>query len=142
MWGFLSEFWDAIQEVVIAGGIYTIDFFQSIGNAVAGALGGAFDWLLHYINDFFIFAGWVLTQVKTLFIIFTAPLSYFYSFLKGFWGEVSGPPVEMPSVLNVYSTSTLQILDAIPYWDTMTAMLGVLVLVVGAGGIIYLLMRI
>jgi hypothetical protein len=142
MWGYLSEFWNAITGVSLDAWNYTAEFFQSIGNAVAGALGGAFDWLWHNVNDFFIFAGWVLTQVKTLFIIFTAPLSYFYSFVKGFSGSVFKPPVEIPAILNVYSTSTLQIFNAIPYWDTMTAMLGVALLLVGAGGVIYLLMKI
>jgi len=142
MWGYLTEFWNAITEVVVEAGTYTADWFQSIGNAVAGAVGGLFDWLLHYGNDFFVFMGWLISGIGHIFVIITAPLSYFFTFLKAFWLNASKSPVEIVAALNVSSPSADAIFQFIPYWDTMTYILGVGVLVIGAVGIIYLLLRV
>jgi hypothetical protein len=141
MWGYLQEFWDAVSGVVLDAWEYTAEWFQAVGNAVAGAVGGLFDWLLHYGNDFFVFMGWLISGIKQLFVIFTAPMSYVFTFLKAFWQTATKPPIEIEGALNV-STNAMGILQSIPYWATLTIVLGVGVLVVGAVGIIYLLLRI
>lgn len=142
MWGYLTEFWDAITGVVVEAGNYTADFFQSIGNAVAGALGGAFDWLLHFLWDTYTFARWILDTFSQLFIFLTSPLSYFYQFLKAFFLNIAKPPVEISSVLTQYATSTNAIFQTIPLWGTLTLILGVGVLIAGAVGLISLFLKI
>jgi len=142
MWGFLQEFWDAVASTTISAWEYTDSWFKNIGLAVAGAIGGAFDWLLHYVSDFFIFLGWIFAGLRTLFSIFIAPMSFFANFLRNFWGSATQSPVAIADNLNIYSTSTMAIFNAIPAWDTMTYVLGICLLLVGAFGVIYLLMRI
>ena len=142
MWGFLAEFWNAITEVVVGGATYTVDFFQSIGNAVAGAVGGAFDWLLHFLFDGVVFVRWVLDSFAQLFTFITAPLSYAFQFLKSFWLNLIKPPVEISSSLTQYATSTQDIFQAIPYWDTITLVLGIGILVAGAIGLVALFLKI
>ena len=142
MWGFLQEFWDAVSATTINAWEYTADFFKNIGLAVAGAMGGAFDWLLHYVSDFFIFLGWIFGGLRTLFSIFTAPMSFFANFLHNFYNAAMQNPVAIASDLNIYSTSTLAIFNSIPAWGTMTYILGICLIAVAAFGIIYLLMSI
>ena len=138
MWGYLAEFWGAIQTV----GDYTVDFFQSIGNAVAGAIGGAFDWFLHFGFDTYTFIRWIADSFSQLFVFLTSPLSYFYQFLKAFFVNISAPPITISSGITQYATSTQEIFNAIPYWDTLTLILGVGVLVAGAFGLIALFLKI
>ena len=142
MWGYLTEFWNAITGVVVEAGNYTADFFQSIGNAVAGAIGGAFDWFLHFGFDTYTFIRWVADSFSQLFVFLTSPLSYFYQFLKAFFVNISAPPTGIDSGLTQYATSTLDIFQAIPYWDTLTLILGVGVLVAGAVGLVALFLKI
>jgi hypothetical protein len=142
MWGYLTEFWEAITGVVVEAGNYTADFFQSIGNAVAGALGGAFDWVLHFLWDSLTFFRWILDAFSQVFSFLTAPLSYFYQFLKAFFLNVAKPPIDVSSEITQYATSTNAIFSAIPQWDTLTLILGVGVLVAGAVGLVSLFLKI
>lgn len=142
MWGYLQEFWDAITGVVVEAGNYTAAWFQSLGNAVAGAIGGAFDWFFHYIYDTFIFARWLLSGFSQLFSFFTAPLSYIYQFVKPFWLNAIKPPPAIDSALTQYATSTMAVLNTIPYFDTLTLILGIGVLLAGAVGLITLFLKI
>lgn len=138
MWGFLQEFWDAITAV----GETSVEWFQNIGLAVSGAIGGAFDWLLHYINDFFIFLGWLFAGLRAIYSIFIAPMSFFANFLNNFWAGVSQSPIVIDSSLNVSSSGANAIFSLIPAWGTMGYILGICLIVVGSFGIIFLLMRI
>ena len=71
IWGYLSEFWDNITEVVVStlgnSITYTIEFFQSVGNAVAGAIGSLFDDLIHHIYDVFLVIYWLFEHLKNAF---------------------------------------------------------------------------
>lgn len=142
MWGFLSEFWDAITGITIDAWEYTSDWFKQIGLSVAGALGAVFDWLLHYVNDFFIFMGWIFSGLRTLFIIFITPMTFFASFLKNFWSAAIQSPISIDDSLNVSSSGALAIFNLIPYWSTVGTILGVCLIAVAAFGILFLLLRI
>jgi hypothetical protein len=142
MWGFLTEFWGAITEVVVGGATYTVSFFQSIGNAVAGAVMGAFDWFLHFGFDTYTFIRWVADSFSQLFVFLTSPLSYFYQFLKAFFLNITKPPIEIAGGITQYATSTQSIFQAIPYWDTMTLILGIGLLLAGAIGLVALFLKI
>lgn len=141
MWGYLSEFWDSVSGVALDAWDYTADWFYQVGNAVAGAIGGLFDWLLHYLHDLFVFAGWLFTALKLFFTTLTMPLTYVYSFVKAFFLQAVKAPVEVSSELVFNSYSTTYIFNAIPHWQTLSAFLGVAVLLVGGVGVLYVLLR-
>lgn len=139
MWGFLGEFWNAITQTTIDAWVYTTTWFQNVGLAVAGAIGALFEWLLHYINDIVLFFGWIAGIAKTFFLTLILPITYLYNFIASFLGSATQPPISIESALNVYSTTTMQVFNTIPYWTTIQSILGFGVLIAGAGGIIWLL---
>lgn len=137
MWGYLGEFWDLISESVVEAGVYTIGWFESVGNAVAGAIGGMFEWLIHYTNDGFLFLGWISAVIKELITAFLLPLSYFISFLKTFILQVFANPIP-PDITFSLNYQIMAVFNAIPYWSTLTTILGVAISVVFAISILKL----
>lgn len=119
MWGFLSEFWNAITQV----GEYTIEWFQNIGLAVAGAIGNLFDFALHYINDGAVFFGWVGSILKEVFLTFVMPFSYLFSFLKALLATAFVTPTNFTGY--TWNSDILGIFSAIPYWDTLKVVIGI-----------------
>jgi hypothetical protein len=85
VFGYLSEFWDSITEATSG----TIEFFQSIGNAVAGAIGNIFLTPLKVIFDFFwtfkILYDCVANLVEIGWSIFTSFFSFIGSFIADFF---------------------------------------------------------
>jgi len=106
MWTYLNQFWDSVAEVVVSGGTYTIDWFKAIGNAVAGAIGGLFDWLLHYINDFFVFLGYLGKNLESLIDIFLIPFKYIFSFISQFLRTATLSPI-LPLGADIWDFKTL-----------------------------------
>jgi hypothetical protein len=139
MWGFLTEFWNSISGVVLDAWNYTAEWFQNVGYAVAGAIGGLFDWILHYLNDFFVLLGWALGSLKVLYYLFTLPFAFIFNFIRNFFDYATQNPV-IPSV-SFYSTSTMDILGAIPYWNTAIFVLGICIMLIGGIGIVYLFLK-
>lgn len=137
MWQYLSQFWDAITEV----GTYTIAWFQSVGNAVAGAIGGMFNWLIHYVNDFFIFLGWTFSIIKELVKTFTLPISYIFNFLKAFTTSAFSSP-QTPDASYTFSSGILGVFQSLPYWNVITAVLGIGILIIIGIAIFKLLLKI
>lgn len=137
MWEYLAQFWDAITEV----GTYTIAWFQSVGNAVAGAIGGMFNWLIHYVNDFFIFLGWTFSIIKELVKTFTLPISYIFNFLKAFTISAFSSP-QTPDASYTFSSGILGVFQSLPYWNVITAVLGISILIIIGIAIFKLLLKI
>lgn len=81
MWGYLSEFWDSVVEV----GGYSVAWFQSLGNAVAGAIGGIFEDLTHHFYDIFYIAQWFLSNLGEILLTVFTPLTWIFNFVKGFF---------------------------------------------------------
>lgn len=131
MFDYLVEFWSEITEVVVSAGTYTVDWFESVGNAVAGAIGGMFAWLIHYLNDFFIFLGWVFSILKELILCFILPISYIFNFLKAFTISAFSAP-QTAELGYSFSAGVLSVFDEIPYWSTVATVLGI-ALLVGVG---------
>jgi len=142
MWGYLSEFWNEVSGVVIDAWDYTADWFYQVGNAVAGAVGGLFDWLLHYINDLFIFATWLVGGLKTMFSILMLPLNAIFTFIRAFWLNAIKDPIAIDPNLDISGLPFLQIVSAIPYWDTLTAVLGLCLILVGGGATLLILLKV
>lgn len=127
MFEYLTEFWSEITEVVVSAGTYTVNWFESVGNAVAGAIGGMFAWLIHYLNDFFIFLGWVFSIIKELIVVFILPISYVFNFLKAFTISAFSAP-QTAELGYSFSAGVLALFDAVPYWDTIVTVLGLAVM--------------
>lgn len=140
-WGFLGEFWNSITEITISAGKYTTDWFKQIGLAVAGAIGGLFEYLIHYFSDFFIFIGWFFSTIKELVLALLLPVAYIGNFLKGIIVNSIKTPIT-PEVSFSFSTSTMSIFEAIPYWDIITSTLGICILILGGFAILKLLLKV
>lgn len=119
MWGFLSEFWDAITGV----GEYTIEFFQNIGLAVAGAIGNLFDFVLHFINDAGVFFGWLGSILLEIVKTFVMPLTYIFTFLKSLLSSAFQTPTDFTGYS--WDAGILGVFGAIPYWDTLIVIVGI-----------------
>lgn len=113
MWGYLNEFWSSIVQV----GDYTIDFFQSIGNAVAGAVGNLFEFLNHSISDLFVFASWLFYNLSFVFSQMISPVKYIFQYIKSFSNSAFANP-EIPDIYS-FGTSTKEIINSIPYWNVI-----------------------
>jgi len=129
VWNYLSQFWEAVVDV----GEYTIEFFQSIGNAVAGAIGGLFDNTFHLISDIGLIFNWFSTQLKDIFLGILQPVSYIFNLLKSFWGTAFTTPTT-PELNFTFPQGVLDVFNAIPHWSTVSTVLaGIIILVMGIG---------
>ena len=122
-WGYLGEFWNAVEEVVLTGTTYTTDWFKSLGNAVAGAIGSLFDGLIHHIFDLFYLAQYLFDQLGGLFEICFIPLTWIFNFVNGFFISAFTTPAT-PEITWVFSDEVLAVFNAIPYWNVLTFSLG------------------
>jgi hypothetical protein len=114
MWGYLGEFWNAITGI----GEYTIEWFQNIGNAVAGAIGGLFESLTHLIYDCFYLAWWFLDSLKDLFAILLTPITWAFNFGRGFFYTAFKTPEELGIEIGEiahFGDEVFALFDAIPY---------------------------
>lgn len=139
-WGFLGEFWNAVAAKTINAWEYTAEWFQQIGLAVAGAVGSLFDYLIHYISDFFVFLSWVFAALRELVLSITLPISYVGGFLRGFIINALKDPPD-PEAAYTFSTSTMEIFATIPYWSVLSMIIGVSILVMGGIAIILLITK-
>lgn len=123
MWGYLSEFWGSVASTTLSAWEYTEDWFYNIGNAVAGAIGNLFYSLLHYGNDTFVFFGWISELIKNIISVFLLPLSYIFTFLKSFFVNALGAPIEFEEY--TWTDEVLSVFNAIPLWSEMITAIGV-----------------
>jgi len=124
VWGYLSEFWNSITQV----GDYTIEFFQNIGNAVAGALGNLFDFLNHSLSDIFIFGGWFFSTLGILLSKLWLPVNFIFNFFSAFVEKAFTTPE--PQNIWVFNSEIMSVFETIPYWNTLTFILGVGILII------------
>jgi len=135
IWDYLSQFWNSITAV----GDYSIEFFQNIGIAVAGALGGFFDVIFHNLNDIFVFISWFFVNLKNIFVSMLAPIAYFFNVLKFFFTSAFGTPPP-PEATFAFSQEVLDIFQAIPNWAIFSSVLGaIIIFIIGLSGLKLLL---
>lgn len=131
-WGYLSEFWGAITAV----GDYTVEWFQSVGNAVAGAIGGYFEGLTHHIYDVFYSIEWFLDNLKDMFEIAFTPLTWIFNFVRGFFSSATASleslGITVPEI-DLMTDNVQAVFDAIPYFSLLMTGIG------GALGIFFLI---
>lgn len=123
MWGYLTEFW----EQLVAVGEYPIEWFEGIGNAVAGAIGGFFEDLIHHIYDLFYLVSWILDSLGNLFNIIMTPLIWVFNFGRGFISTAFATPEQLglellPSF--TYGENIMDFFDSFPYFNVMIAGVG------------------
>jgi hypothetical protein len=125
-WGFLSEFWDSITQV----GDYTIQFFENIGKAVAGAVGNLFEYINHNISDVFVFMGWLFNNLKLIVEKLFIPVKFFYTFIKSFVGTAFLSPDNFSTkTIWSFNGQVLSVFQSVPFWSTLTTILGVGIMV-------------
>jgi len=125
MWGYLGEFWNAITEVIE----YPVAWFQSVGNAVAGAIGGLFEDLTHHFYDIFYIAEWFFANLGDMLSSAFTPLIWIFNFVKGFFisatmtAEELG--IEIPT-MNLLGDNVKAVFQVVPYFNVLlTAIAGV-----------------
>lgn len=139
-WGFLAEFWNSITSQTLNAWEYTSDWFKQIGLAVAGAIGSLFDFLIHYISDFFIWLGWLFYAIKELFLAILLPIGYLTGFLKGFITNIIKTPIvpETP----VVDPAVIEVFETLPYFSLLSQISGYAIIFIIGIGIIYFTLKI
>lgn len=129
MWGYLTEFWDKL----VAVGEYSIEWFQGVGNAVAGAIGSLFETLIHYLYDYFFLGWWFADSLASLFLILVRPLVWVFNFGRGFFSVAFKTAEELgleTGEVVGFGDNVWAVFDAIPYMNYIF---------LGVGGIIGLM---
>jgi hypothetical protein len=140
VWGYLSEFWSQVSSTTINAWEYTQEWFYNIGNAVAGAIGNLFDFIIHYFNDLLMFFAWIGYNFGIILSQVIAPLRYVFIFTKSFASTCFSTPV-LPEDLTGFSTTTSSFLQSLPYWNVINLCIVVLVLFIGGIAIIKLFLK-
>jgi hypothetical protein len=135
VWDYLSLFWDKI----VAIGDYSIQWFQNIGNAVAGALGLFFDFIFHNLNDIFVILAWLANYLKIIFTSLLAPLSYFFTFIKTFFSIALSTPASNQLAYSL-PANIAEFFNAVPNFSILSSVMGyILILVIGIASLRLLL---
>lgn len=124
MWGYLTEFWNAITEVIE----YPVAWFQSVGNAVAGAIGGLFEDLTHHFYDIFYILQWFLENLGEMFSMAFTPLIWIFNFIRGFFVSASMTLTELGIEIPEFTLLTDNVkafFELVPYFNLLlTAIAG------------------
>jgi len=128
VWSYLSEFWNSITSVVITGGEYTVDWFQSIGNAVAGGVGAIFDGVFHLILDAFTAVGYITHIFFVFFKGLIRPFEYFFSYLSSGITSLFSPMNYTTDLSWQLPTNIIEVFEAIPYWSVFAYSLTAIIL--------------
>jgi len=140
-WGYLGEFWDSVNSTTLNAWEYTEGWFQNIGNAVAGALGNLFNFINHNVSDLFVFLGWFFSNLSFIFGQLISPIKYLFTFSKFFFGVALDEPSTTTEIWS-FSTTTISVFDAIPYWSEISIVLAIAILLIFGIAILKLFTRI
>ena len=135
-WYYLTQFWNLITE---EGG-YSVAWFQSLGNAVAGALGGFLDTIFHSANDLFVFVSWLGYCLKMIFLSLLSPISYFFDVLRFFFGTAFTTP-SAPEITYTFSDQVMAVFTAVPHWTILASVLGAIIIMICGIGCLKLLLK-
>lgn len=115
---YLSQFWDSITSATAD----SVEWFQSLGNAVAGAMGNILLYPLQVMVDFGLAIVYFVSQVWSLISIFFAP----------FWFVVAWATAVVNAATQTYQTSPLfsevtadvsNFFNSLPYWSALTSVI-------------------
>lgn len=123
---YLSQFWEAITSATEG----TIEWFESVGNAVAGALGNLLFYPLQAIFDILLAVAYLFTLLWNFLIFLFKPILFLSVFLvNAFLGIFQ--PVEPEDIFDgVDFSAAIAFFEALPFWSlfvfTITGALWVL----------------
>jgi hypothetical protein len=139
-WQYFTQFWSAVQDVIVGGTTYTIDWFQAIGNAVAGGIGSFFDATFHTLSDLFLFIQWLFANLKVIFTALLSPVNYIFSVIRFFWSSAFLTP-PAPEWTYTFPAGVLDVFNTIPHWTIFVSVLGAVVIVFAGIGILKLFLN-
>jgi len=128
VWTYLSQFWDSVANATVTSGEYTVAWFQSLGNAVAGAIGSVFDSIFHVAIDAFIIIGYIINILFIFFKGLIRPIDYFFNYLLSGMSALFAPLSYTPAESWSIPTNIIEIFNAIPFWSTFTYSLTAVIL--------------
>jgi len=140
IWEYLAQFWQQIHDVIVGGITYTTEYFATLANAIAGAIGGFFDTIFHNASDFFCFLSWFFSNIKQIFIFLLAPIGYIFTILKFFFATFNNPP-PTPTFSYTFDANILAVFDNLPYFNVFKMILGAVIIFAGGIGILKLLLH-
>lgn len=85
--------------------------------------------LWHAFNDVITFFGWFFSNLINFFEKFFLLFNYIFQFLKSFFQTAFIDPIA-PETIWAFPTGVINIFHAIPYWTTITQVLGIAFLVI------------
>jgi hypothetical protein len=139
-WGYLTQYWNRLATTTITGGEYIISWFQNIGNAVAGAIGNLFDFIIHYFNDFLCFINYFAHNLGFIFNQLLSPVKYIFVFSSNFFNNVFSAPI-LPENLEGFSSTTITFINSLPYWSDIKIGIGVIFFIIASLGILKLFLK-
>lgn len=139
-WGYLSEFWNSVSSSTLNAWEYTQEWFYNIGNAVAGAIGNLFDFIIHYFNDFLIFISWLGNILGFIFTQLLTPIKYLFAFSSNFFSNAFSTPIE-PEELQGFSTTTATFFQSLPYWNNIIIALSIIIIFIGGMAVLKLFLK-
>jgi phage-related protein len=139
-WQYITQFWEQIHDVIVGGITYTAEYFTTLANAIAGAIGGFFDAIFHNISDLFCFLSWFFANIKQIFIFLLSPISYIFTLLKYFFASLNAP-TPTPTFVYAFDNEVLAVFDAIPHFDIFKTVLGAVIIFAGGIAILKLLLH-
>jgi len=142
VWSYLSQFWDSITEIVVTSGTYTVSWFQSIGNAVAGAIGSMFDNVFHLMLDVLTALGFYINILFNFFKALIVPFDYFFHYLISCISVLFSPLTYTSDLNYEMPSKVLEFFNAIPYWSFFSYSIGAIVLFLVGYKIIRLILKI
>lgn len=140
IWGHLGEFWNSVSSTTLNAWEYSQDWFYNIGNAVAGAIGNLFDFILHYFNDVLIFVSWLAHNLGFILSQLLAPIKYLFAFSSSYFSTAFSPPIEPEDIVGI-STTSASFINSLPYWSVITIALTIFFLIIGGVAILKLFLK-
>lgn len=128
IWSYLSQFWDQVSSVIVTSGEYTVAWFQSLGNAVAGAVGSVFDGVFHVLLDIMFSVSYVVDIFMKFFRALIKPIDYFVNYLWSGLSSLFAPLDYDPELTNLLPVEIADLFNNIPYWSFFTWTLGAVLL--------------
>src|SRR3972149_2360010 len=122
--GYFAEFWDSIVSTIVGGTTYTVEFFENIGNAVAGALVMSLLQIAHPFVDIVLGVQYIFSGLFVLLTnLFVLPL-FLYNFIISFIQDFGNYSSSLS-----WSSNITGVLSVIPFWPVISAFISILLLI-------------
>jgi len=124
---YLSQFWNQISDA----SANTVAWFQSVGNAVAGALGYIILTPLQAVVDFGLALSWIFSNLINIIVNFLSPLKFLAVFFSQFLNSILSISND-PQTGFVFDSNALAIITGIiPLWSVLSSVLAGIIVLAG-----------